>query len=198
MTGPARRQLDPLVKLDLDTMVARAQDGDLAAFEALVDQFSGPLFRLAYRMVGDRPTAEDIVQDALLTAWRRLPVLAEPGAFGGWLYQVATNRCLDLLRQQARQRTEATDAGQLERVADQDLHRATDPADAAEVNAQLDELAALLRELPGVVRACWVLRELQGLSYLEIATIVHSPESTVRGRIARARCHLAKGMSRWQ
>ena len=87
--------------LDEGSIVARAQDGDLAAFEHLVLTYQYRLFRLAYRMLNDRGEAEDIVQETLTTSWRGLPMLADVDAFGGWIYRLATNKCLDLLRKRS-------------------------------------------------------------------------------------------------
>src|SRR5512141_3376315 len=87
--------------LDEGSIVARAQDGDLAAFEHLVLTYEYRLFRLAYRMLNDRGEAEDIVQETLTTSWRGLPMLADVDAFGGWIYRLATNKCLDLLRKRS-------------------------------------------------------------------------------------------------
>ena len=87
--------------LDEGSIVARAQDGDLAAFEHLVLTYQSRLFRLAYRMLNDRGEAEDIVQETLTTSWRGLPMLADVDAFGGWIYRLATNKCLDLLRKRS-------------------------------------------------------------------------------------------------
>ena len=80
------------------TVVSRAQEGDLAAFEMIVRRYQGPVFRLAYRMLGDRGEAEDVVQDCLVLVWRKLPSLTDVQAFHRWIYQLATRRCLSVLR----------------------------------------------------------------------------------------------------
>lgn len=178
------------------TVVGRAQEGDLEAFELIVRRYQGPVFRLAYRMLGDRGEAEDVVQDCLVVVWRRLPTLVDVQAFHRWIYQVATRRCLSVLRTRSRRRTYATDADALEQGLPVDV--AADPATVAQDAARLRGLDGFLRELPDEQRACWVLRELHGLPYEEIAFAMDLPVSTVRGRLARARQNLTKGMSAWR
>lgn len=182
--------------LEEATVVGRAQDGDLAAFELIVRRYQGPVFRLAYRMLGDRGEAEDVVQDCLVLVWRKLPTLTDVVAFRRWIYQLATRRCLSVLRTRTRRATDATDADALER--DLPVDDADDPARMAQYAAQLRGLDTFLRQLPDEQRACWVLRELHDLTYTEIAFAMNLPVSTVRGRLARARQNLTEGMSAWR
>jgi RNA polymerase sigma-70 factor (ECF subfamily) len=179
--------------------VARAQDGDVAAYERLARSYQGELVRLGYRMLSDLGEAQDAVQETLLVAWRKLPTLDDPAAFHAWVYQLMTRRCLNLLRRRARRRTMV--------AADEDLERAQpvaaatptgEPADQAQARALRDGLTEALTTLSPELRACWVLHSMHDLSYPEIAYAIGVPVSTVRGRIARARVQLAKGMRAWQ
>jgi RNA polymerase sigma-70 factor (ECF subfamily) len=79
-------------------IVARARLGDADAFRALVERHSRPLFRLAFRMTGNQQDAEDVVQESFLRAWRQLGRFDERASFGTWLYRIATNCSLDLMR----------------------------------------------------------------------------------------------------
>lgn len=181
------------------TVVGRAQDGDVRSFEMLVLRYERGIFRLAYRMLLDRGEAEDVVQDTMVLAWRRLPTLVDPAAFRGWLYQVATRRCLSLLRTRARRQTDPADHDSLESVDRPTPSEQTpDPASRAVDAAQHRGLEQALRDLNEEQRALWVLREMHEFSYEEIAGIVGLPVSTVRGRLARARQNLAKGMAAWK
>ena len=183
------------------TVVSRAQDGDVDSFEVLVRRYQAPVFRLAYRMLFDRGEAEDVVQDSMVLVWRRLPTLADPALFGSWLYRIATRRCLSILRSRTRRPAAAVDAEQLQEPRDQARtahQRGDDPATVAEHAAQMRGLDTVLQTLTDEQRACWVLREMQELSYTEIAYAMHLPVSTVRGRIARARHNLVKGMATWR
>jgi RNA polymerase sigma-70 factor, ECF subfamily len=184
------------------TTVARAQDGDTDAFEQLVRSYEADLFRLGVRMLADRGEAQDAVQDTFVLAWRRLPSLLDPQAFRAWIYQLMTRRCLNILRVRIRRRTAVTSGSDFELEAQAGRPVAagsrTDPAAAAQTNAMHDGLTAALASLPPDQRACWVLHEMHELTYPAIAYAIGVPVSTVRGRIARARLQLAKGMTAWR
>ena len=183
------------------TTVARAQDGDTDAFEQLVRSYEADLFRLGFRMLSDRGEAQGAVQDTFVLAWRRLPSLLDPEAFHAWIYQLMTRRCLNILRVRIRRHTGVSSAPDFELEARAGRPVAagstTDPA-AAQTNAMQDGLTAVLATLPPDQRACWVLHEMHELTYPAIASAIGVPVSTVRGRIARARLQLAKGMTAWR
>lgn len=183
--------------LDEETLVTRAQDGAVNAFEILVDRYQGPLFRHAHRLLSDRGTAEDVVQESLINAWQRLPSLVRPAAFRGWVYQITTRRCLDLLR--ARRTALPWDEQTDERAAIMStLGRSTDPARVSEHQAQVRALGEVLAELPASQRAIWSMREIDRLSYADIALAMSLPVSTVRGRIARVRLEILTRMAPWR
>ncbi|MBA8796240.1 RNA polymerase sigma-70 factor (ECF subfamily) [Friedmanniella endophytica] len=181
-------------------LVARAQDGDVESFEILLRRYQGRVYRLAVRMLFDRAEAEDVVQDTFVLVWRRLPTLADPTVFATWVYQIATRRCLSLLRTRGRRQTDPTEQETLTRVQDEQQPDRVegDPEAAATYAAQLRGLDQVLRTLSDDQRACWVLRELHELSYAEIAYAMQLPVSTVRGRIARARQNIVEGMRSWR
>ena len=186
---------------DEGSVVARAQDGDLAAFEHLVMAYQDRLFRLAYRMLNNRADAEDIVQETLTISWRSLPTLVDVNAFGGWLYRLATNKCLDLLRKRSTHAETITDPEQLRFTAESGSAQnssGTDPAGAAERSVQQRELTAILNTLPPAQRACWLLRQIHGRSHAEISDTLKISPTTVRGTLARARHQIAEGMSPWR
>ena len=185
---------------DEATVVARAQDGNLAAFEYLVEAYQGRLFRLAFRMLHDRGDAEDVVQETLVACWRKLPLLINVQAFSGWLYQMATNRCLDNLRRRTSQAEVVQEPATLQTTADSSTEPGAggDPAREAEISLEIEGLATALLTLPPEQRACWLLREIHERSYAEIAGTLKVSEQTVRGRLARARAQLAEKMSPWQ
>ena len=182
---------EPLVddaELDDATLVVRARGGDLRAYELLVQRYQGPIYRLAVRILASRSDAEDVVQDVFLTAWRRLDQLEREAAFVGWLYRTATNRCLNVIRN----RKPVAEA-------DLDLHESKNRTEhAVETNAQLAALGEALGRLSAEQRACWLLREVHGRSYEEIAVAVGTTSTAVRGRIARARAQLAEVMAPWR
>lgn len=177
--------------IDDATLVVRAREGDLTAFEALVRRYQKRIYQLALRMTRNPGDAEDITQEVFLTAWRRLPEIQQDAAFGGWLYTTATNRCLNLLR--TRRPTAGLDDDNPPR-ADTPGH---DPQGAAQLNAQLTVLSEALGQLTAQQRAVWLLREAHGRSYDEIAHIIDNTPDAVRGRLSRARVQLAELMSPW-
>jgi RNA polymerase sigma-70 factor (ECF subfamily) len=178
-------------RLDDVTLVVRARGGDVRAYEQLVRRYQGPIYRLAVRMLASRSDAEDVVQEVFLTAWRSLAGLHEDAAFVGWLYRTATNRCLNVIR--ARHATVDVDLAQLESRG-----AGSKPERAVEASEQLAAVTVALQRLTGEQRACWLLREVHGRSYEEIAQAVGVTTTAVRGRIARARAQLTEMMAAWR
>lgn len=180
---------EPEPELDEATLVVRAQEGDVRAFETLARRHQAALYRLAVRVMGDAAEAEDALQEALLDAWRRIDRFRGDSAFSTWMYRIVTNRCLAMLRKRRPEPTEPAD----------EAAPATDsPARAVELDAELAALGWALAALPDGLRVCWVLRELEGLGYTEIAAITGASEDAVRGRIHRARARLAEAMRPWR
>jgi RNA polymerase sigma-70 factor (ECF subfamily) len=179
------------VMLDDVTLVVRAREGDVRAYEQLVRRYQGPIFRVAVRMLASRGDAEDVVQEVFLTAWRSLGSLHEEAAFVGWLYRMVTNRCLNVIR--ARHATVDVDLAQQE-----SLDVGSRPERSVEVSEQLAAVTVALQRLTGEQRACWLLREVHGRSYEEIAEAVGVTTTAVRGRIARARAQLTEMMAPWR
>lgn len=188
---PTAADREPL-ELDDLTLVVRAQEGDVRAFETLARRHQAVLYRIAVRVMGDATEAEDALQEALLDAWRRIGQFRGDSAFSTWMYRIVTNRCMGMLRKRR--------AVPVPDVADMaEAPTAPDsPARTAEIDAELAALGAALQTLPDDVRVCWVLRELEGLRYDEIAAITGTGEPTVRGRIHRARTKLAEVMRPWR
>lgn len=177
--------------LDDATLVVRAREGDVDAFEVLVQRYQTPMFRLAARMLGNRGDAEDVVQEVFLTAWRRLPEIREGAALPGWLYRTTTNRCLNVLR--ARRPHVEVDLDLVELTSADG-----EPARAVETAEQVAALTVALQQLTHEQRAAWLLREVHGRSYAEIAGVLGVSVTAVRGRIARSRVELAEAMRSWR
>lgn len=175
--------------LDETTLVVRAQEGDVRAFEELARRHQAALYRLAVRVMGDAGEAEDALQEALLDAWRRIDRFRGDSAFSTWMYRVVTNRCTGMLRRRR--------PTPVEGIADT-APAPDSPERAAEVDAGLEALGRALRGLNADLRIAFVLRELEGLGYAEIAEITGAGEQAVRGRIHRARVRLAEVMRAWR
>jgi RNA polymerase sigma-70 factor (ECF subfamily) len=183
---------DPAGGLQDRLLVARAAEGDDDAFAVLVHRHSTLLFALAYDLLGNAADAEEAVQDALLSAWRRLPEFRGDASFRTWMYRIVTNRCLNIRRHH----TPSIPLDAVPEPAARDPGGA--PARAAESAAVTAALAEALGKLRPDQRACWVLRELHGLRYEEIAQVLRTSEQTVRGRLFRARRFLTKEMAPWR
>jgi RNA polymerase sigma-70 factor (ECF subfamily) len=171
-------------------LVERAVDGDTAAFETLIRRH-GPLMR-AYtaRIVRSMADADDVVQEAFHTAWRRLPELRDPAAVKPWLMRITSRLAFTYLRRKPAD--VALPAFEAALPAD------SQPENVAVRNAQLKALSAALDTLPEDQRRCWLLREVAELSYNEIAQEMELPTATVRGKLSRARARIYAQMEGWR
>lgn len=157
-------------------------------------------------VLGDRQEAEDVVQEALVLAWKRLDLLEDPEKFRGWVSRITTRSATDVVRRRARRATDVAGAEEFDRPAGAGAVAsalpgtapARDPEDTALVNAQMRALAGILATIDPDQRACWVLREIDGMSYREIGQVLGASEATVRGRIARARHQIVDRMQEWR
>ena len=177
-----------MVALTDADLVARAQAGQLDAFEELVRKHRLATYRVALRMLGDESDAEDATQDAFVQAWRNLGGFRADAAFPTWMYRIVTNRCLNMLR--ARRRTEP--------LPDDREAPASRPDRIAEARWQVEDLKLAILRLTPEQRAPLVLRELQGCSYEEIAETLDVSISAVKSRLHRARLELLSAMGPWR
>lgn len=175
--------------MDQRELIARARQGDDGAFAQLVEPAMGPLFRHAQRMLGNAQDAEDATQDALVKAYQNLAAYRGEAEFTTWLYRILTNVCLDALRRR-RRRPQA--AGE---DPEQLLARLPDPEgveDRALAREQMQLLERALAQLPPQMRSLLVLREVDDLSYEQIAQVLGVRVGTVKSRMSRARLKLQK------
>ncbi|MFE5142825.1 RNA polymerase sigma factor [Streptomyces fagopyri] len=188
----AGRGIDDGPGVDDGLLAVRAAEGDEEAFAALVVRHAPALVRVATGLLGSRPEAEDAVQEAFISAWRKLPEFHGRSAFGTWIYRIVTNRCLNVLR--ARRPLAPLDA-----VGETPAPEHTvSPARIAESRAAVRDLRAALSTLSAEQRACWVLREWDGRSYEFIAETVGISQEAVRARVFRARRRLTQVMEAWR
>ncbi|MFD3547092.1 RNA polymerase sigma factor [Streptomyces sp. NPDC058655] len=192
--SPVRAAADPDASDGLEDglLAIWACKGDEEAFAILVRRHSSRLLGLAQHLLGNRADAEDAVQEAFLSAWRQLPTFHHGASFGTWMYRITTNRCLNILRS-------APHPVPLDSVSEPAAADAgSSPPRVAEADAATAALIRALLELRPELRACWVLRELHGLHYDEIAHVMGSSEHAVRGRLFRARRTLMEAMRPWR
>ena len=167
--------------------VAKARAGDTDAFRALVEQYSGKLFRLAYRMTLNEQDAEDVVQEAFLRVHRRLGQFESRSNFGTWMFRIAANAALDLMRKRQRHeesRAEHDPEGSEEFPA----LPSTDPTpDRLLFSAQVGErVNAALSRLSAVERTAFVMRHVEGMSIEEIGGALGLGESAAKNTVFRA------------
>lgn len=169
-------------------LAARAIDGDQSAFGILVRRHAPFLLAFATRLTGSRADADDCVQEALIVAWQRLPDLKDTTKVRSWLATIVSRKATDRLRSRR----------PVEPIEEDMVRGSDDPEASAVASSQLRALSHVLAELPEDLRVAWVLREISGHSYEEIAEITTAAPATVRGRIARARHAVLERMEEWR
>lgn len=171
-------------------LVERAQNGDKHAFELLVAKYQRRLGRLISRFVRDTAEAEDVTQDAFIKAYRALPAFRGDSAFYTWLYRIGINTAKNHLLAQGRRAPTSTafDSEEAEEFEDASLlHEVATPENELMSKQVVEVVNASLQQLPDDLRMALTLREIEGLSYEEIAAVMNCPIGTVRSRIFRAR-----------
>ncbi len=171
-------------------LVERAQRGDKHAFELLVGKYQRRLGRLINRFVRNAAEAEDLTQEAFIKAYRALPAFRGDSAFYTWLYRIGINTAKNHLLAQGRRAPTSTafDAEEAEDFEDAGLlHEVATPENELMSKQVVEVVNASLQQLPEDLRTALTLREIEGLSYEEIASVMNCPIGTVRSRIFRAR-----------
>ncbi|MCA3220995.1 MAG: RNA polymerase sigma factor RpoE [Burkholderiales bacterium] len=171
-------------------LVERVQRGDKRAFELLVSKYQRKIFRLLSRLIRDPAEIEDVAQEAFIKAYRALPNFRGESAFYTWLYRIAINTAKNHLVAQGRRAptTTETEVEDAENFDEADQLRDYNTPDAMLLSRQVGEAVnRAIEKLPEDLRTAIVLRELEGLSYEEIAEAMNCPIGTVRSRIFRAR-----------
>jgi RNA polymerase sigma-70 factor, ECF subfamily len=176
-------------------LVDRAQHGDKKAFELLVLKYQRKLMRLISRLIRDQAEAEDVVQEAFIKAYRALPQFRGDSAFYTWLYRIGINTAKNYLVTQGRRAPTSTEADveEAETFDDGEQLRDINTPESMLATKQIAETVNLAMEvLPEELRIAITLREIEGLSYEDIAEAMHCPIGTVRSRIFRAREAIAE------
>ncbi len=173
-------------------LVRRCGEGDQEAFRTLVTRYHPRIFNLIHNLVKDRDEADDLAQEVFIKAFRSLAGFKGQAQIYTWLYRIAVNRCLDWLKNRGRH-PEMT----LERVevyrADEAHLQSPGTADAEMVQRELGRaLEKALQAIPSDYRVALTLREVDGLSYEEIAEVMECSVGTVKSRLFRARLQLQR------
>ena len=187
----------PVQKLEADNdqlLVDRARLGDRHAFDLLVLKYQSRLLSLVIRLVSNQSDALDVLQDTFVKAYRSLNTFRGESAFYTWLYRIAVNTAKNHIAARAKESKDISvdDKGASELPVLQDLSAPED-----EVRAEELQRAILhsIEELPDDLKHALTLRELEGMSYDEIALAMDCPIGTVRSRIFRARDHIVQEIS---
>jgi RNA polymerase sigma-70 factor, ECF subfamily len=157
-------------------LIERFLAGEEAAFECLVERYYQRIDRLAQHVVGHPMTAEDITQEVFLRAYRALPRFRGEASLYSWLYRIAINLCLNYLRRQAHR------VSMVEEPEEAALP-ALDPSSLLESQERQRLVHKAMDALPSRYRVALILRDLEGLSYQEIAAILGIPLGTVKSRL---------------
>lgn len=174
-------------------LIARLQKRDEAAFEELIRQYEKKVYTLCFRMCGNSEDAEEAAQDAFLALWRGIDRFRQESSLSAWIYRLATNACIDTLRRRKKQSGSVS-------LDDEELFvDAVDTSPQPQETVEHRETQKLLQEglsaLPEEYRKVLILREIEGLSYTEIAESASIELGTVKSRISRGRSLLRNFLS---
>lgn len=178
-------------------LVERAQRGDKHAFELLIIKYQRRLARLISRFVRDGAEVEDVTQEAFIKAYRALPGFRGESAFYTWLYRIGINTAKNYLLTFKRRvpTTTMIDSDEAENFEEGALLREVSTPENELMSKQVVDVVNLsLQQLPDDLRIALTLREIEGLSYEEIADVMNCPIGTVRSRIFRAREAIAENL----
>ena len=167
-------------------LVERTRTGDAEAFRGLVDRHSRGLFRLAYRMTGNETDAEDVVQESFLRAYRQLHKFDERASFGTWLYRIAVNCALDLVRSRKR-RAEQQPAEDSREDPIAAVASGGPGPDRLALSGELRErVAAAMNELSAAERSAFVLRHFEGMRIEEVSRVLGCQPGAAKHSVFRA------------
>ena len=176
-------------------LVARAQQGDKQAFNLLVEKYQRKLTRLLSRFIRDQAEVEDVTQEAFIKAYRALPAFRGDSAFYTWLYRIGINTAKNYLMAMGRRaptstEVEAEDAEGFEEG--EQLRDINTPESVLLSNEIAETVNSTIEQLPEELRRAIQMREIEGMSYEDIAQAMDCPIGTVRSRIFRAREAIAE------
>ena len=185
------------VKTDYAALVKAAKTGDREAMERLLMRAQEAAYRFSLLVCGHQQDAEDVMQEALLKTYQHVKQISEPDAFRTWLYTTVRNACLMKRRRHIGEPTKFVSieqsAGEDDRMSVSEVADESLRADQRMIDGWMDaRLRAALKELPAPYRTVLVMREIEGLSTKEVATITEVSEANVKTRLHRARLMLRR------
>ncbi|MBI3490607.1 MAG: sigma-70 family RNA polymerase sigma factor [Acidobacteria bacterium] len=174
----------------VEALIRRCLTGDQAAWDQIVRTYWRKVFNVAYKFVGKHDEAEDLAQDIFLKIFKSLDTFDRRANFQTWLISISRNLCIDHYRSVRKERETIdrdVDANQLSPMS-----REPGPVAALEQRDRVALLRQAMAALPDTLRTAVLMRDIQELSYQEIADALHLPEGTVKSRINRGRTELAR------
>ena len=187
---------------DDHTLVQRARSGDERAFRSLVERYQKKVYAVAFGMVKDREEAMDVVQEAFVKVHKSLDSFKADATFYTWLYRITVNVCIDVIRRRGAMRSDSVEFD--ERIG-HDLGEANLGAVSSQLGSNPEKsvlqrelgqkIQEALEQIPEKHRAILLLRELDGLSYEELAQALEIPKGTVMSRLFHARAKVQKLLS---
>ena len=184
---------DQSVEVDDVQLVARSLKQDHEAFGQLIDRHSSRIINLAYRMVGNRAEAEDLAQEAFLTAFKALSTFRADSKFSTWLYRIATNKCKDWLR------AKRPGMGQQDVDIDEtlDIHITEEQTPERLLSQQqvAQQLEQAIQRLPLLYREAFVLKHIEGMNYEEMEAILGVNSDTLKMRVYKGRLQLSRDLA---
>ena len=171
--------------MDENTLLQASKNGDVEAFNLLVLEYQGQIYNVCYRILGDPSAAEDMTQEAFVSAYKNIGRFKE-GNFRAWLYRIASNACRDYLRSPRIRKSQS-----LEAIEETSEYVLTSNLESPDSFAIRKELSGIIQEallnLPEDQRLALILVDVQGMSYEETSNILDTPIGTVKSRLSRAR-----------
>lgn len=174
-------------------LVARSLKQDHEAFGQLIDRHASAIVNLAYRMVGNRAEAEDLAQEAFLTAFKALSTFRADSKFSTWLYRIAANKCKDWLR--ARRPGMGQQDVDIEEMLDIQIAEERTPERLLSQQQVAQELEQAIQRLPPLYREAFVLKHVEGLSYEEMEAILGVNSDTLKMRVYKGRLQLSRDLA---
>lgn len=181
-------------------LVLACQRRDKMAFEHLVKRYQRPVFALLHQIAPDWHDPNDLAQEVFIRVWRSVPTLRNPNSFKTWLNHIVTNLFYDELRKRPKQMMISIDEPISTDGSDEGITRdlpdvSAIPEDVVQRQELSEAIDRAIEKLPEQFRTTIVLRELQGMSYDEIASLTNAERGTVKSRIARARAKIQMSLS---
>jgi RNA polymerase sigma-70 factor (ECF subfamily) len=199
--GPEKEETDVPVETADAELVLKAQQGDVHAFDELVERYHGKIYGLTYNMTSNREDAEDLTQEIFVKAFQALPRFKGNSSFYTWLYRIAVNKTINYRKKRNRKRAMSLDQFDQEIKTDEVYHDLTSKGSPLR-NLSLTELQKKLNEalesLSDKHRTVVVLHDMQGVPHEDIAKIVGASVGTIRSRLFYARRQLQVELSEFR